>query len=190
MISRHGSRYPTTNSSVYKFGTSLASTIKTSAYNFTGDLSFLNSWSYKLGAEILVPIGRQEQVLAAEESRTKAYLYLDYLIPEYFINTNTVHYTTQIPRFLLALQVKTVLSRVERTFYQDFSACHGVITQLSRLSLSKMASTTALLATTTVIIQIHTSLLAEVTLVLRGKISTYKTQPNVYRRWLEDTTGL
>ena len=66
MIARHGSRYPTTNSSVYKFGTSLASTIKKGTYNFSGDLSFLNSWNYNLGAEILVPIGRREWVFKAE----------------------------------------------------------------------------------------------------------------------------
>ncbi|KAI4254939.1 MAG: hypothetical protein LQ352_002801 [Teloschistes flavicans] len=30
------------------------------AGNFTGALSFLNAWSYKLGSEILVPVGRQE----------------------------------------------------------------------------------------------------------------------------------
>ena len=28
--------------------------------SFTGALSFLNNWSYQLGAEILVPVGRQE----------------------------------------------------------------------------------------------------------------------------------
>lgn len=27
---------------------------------FTGELSFLNDWIYQLGAEILVPIGKQE----------------------------------------------------------------------------------------------------------------------------------
>lgn len=28
--------------------------------NFTGELSFLNAWTYQLGAEILVPVGKQE----------------------------------------------------------------------------------------------------------------------------------
>lgn len=61
VLHRHGSRYPTTGASVVKFGKALASQSKTgTAGNFSGALSFLNSWSYKLGAEILVPVGRQE----------------------------------------------------------------------------------------------------------------------------------
>ncbi|KAL8724074.1 MAG: hypothetical protein Q9181_006998, partial [Wetmoreana brouardii] len=61
VLHRHGSRYPTTGAGAQKFGTALASQIKAgTAGNFTGALSFLNSWSYKLGAEILVPVGRQE----------------------------------------------------------------------------------------------------------------------------------
>ncbi|GAM87896.1 hypothetical protein ANO11243_059240 [Dothideomycetidae sp. 11243] len=44
MLSRHGSRYPTTGSGAFTFG----------------ELTFLNDWTYKLGAEILVPVGKQE----------------------------------------------------------------------------------------------------------------------------------
>ncbi|KAI4186041.1 MAG: hypothetical protein L6R41_003742 [Letrouitia leprolyta] len=82
VLHRHGSRYPTTDAHAVKFGKALASQIKAgTASNFSGALSFLNSWSYKLGyelgpvysrtmhygtmlsfsrAEILVPVGRQE----------------------------------------------------------------------------------------------------------------------------------
>ncbi|KAL9587999.1 MAG: hypothetical protein Q9203_003182 [Teloschistes exilis] len=61
VLHRHGSRYPTSGSGVSKFGVALASQVKAgTAGNFTGALSFLNSWSYKLGSEILVPVGRQE----------------------------------------------------------------------------------------------------------------------------------
>ena len=60
MIHRHGSRYPTTDSNVVTFGRGLAEIISKGNTNFTGDLSFVNSWSYGLGAEILVPVGRQE----------------------------------------------------------------------------------------------------------------------------------
>ncbi|KAI4250514.1 MAG: hypothetical protein L6R40_000113 [Gallowayella cf. fulva] len=61
VLHRHGSRYPTTGAGAQKFGTALASQIKGgTAANFTGALAFLNSWTYKLGAEILVPVGRQE----------------------------------------------------------------------------------------------------------------------------------
>lgn len=63
MLSRHGSRYPTTGSGA----PSLAEKILnyTTGVNgqkppFTGHLKFLNSWTYKLGAEILVPVGKQE----------------------------------------------------------------------------------------------------------------------------------
>lgn len=58
MLSRHGSRYPTTGSGASTFGTKHANLTGTA--NYTGELSFLNTWSYKLGAEILVPVGKQE----------------------------------------------------------------------------------------------------------------------------------
>lgn len=58
MLSRHGARYPTSRSGVPNLGEKLqnaSSTLKAS-----GDLEFLNTWTYKLGGEILVPIGKQE----------------------------------------------------------------------------------------------------------------------------------
>ncbi|KAL9127938.1 MAG: hypothetical protein Q9217_003274 [Psora testacea] len=60
VLHRHGSRYPTTGAPVEKFGKALAQFVDGSETNFTGALSFINSWSYGLGAEILVPVGRQE----------------------------------------------------------------------------------------------------------------------------------
>jgi hypothetical protein len=57
MLSRHGSRYPTTGSGAHQFG--LKHKNMTDA-KYTGELSFLNDWIYQLGAEILVPIGKQE----------------------------------------------------------------------------------------------------------------------------------
>ncbi|KAL8792347.1 MAG: hypothetical protein Q9195_005050 [Heterodermia aff. obscurata] len=59
-LHRHGSRYPTTNASAEKFGKTLTGLIHAGTVNFTGALSFLNTWSYQLGDEILVPVGRQE----------------------------------------------------------------------------------------------------------------------------------
>jgi len=62
MLSRHGSRYPTKGSGVED----LAAKIKNYTtgvlgdVTFTGDLSFLNNWDYKLGQEILVPVGKEE----------------------------------------------------------------------------------------------------------------------------------
>lgn len=58
MLSRHGSRYPTTGTNVEAFGKRIAEAA--GKYRATGSLSFLNDWKYQLGAEILVPRGRQE----------------------------------------------------------------------------------------------------------------------------------
>src|SRR3979411_2778405 len=57
MLSRHGSRYPTSGSNVYEFGRRIADTSGT--FNATGLLSFLNNWKYELGLETLVPRGRK-----------------------------------------------------------------------------------------------------------------------------------
>ncbi|KAK4962330.1 hypothetical protein LTR66_012699 [Elasticomyces elasticus] len=58
MLSRHGARYPTIGSGVYDFGQKVKNL--TGMFNATGQLDFLNTWRYKLGAEILVPVGKQE----------------------------------------------------------------------------------------------------------------------------------
>lgn len=62
MLSRHGSRYPTTGSGATQLGAKIHNytTGVLGDVTFTGNLSFLNSWTYKLGAEILVPVGKQE----------------------------------------------------------------------------------------------------------------------------------
>lgn len=57
MLSRHGARYPTSNSNVYQFGKRIAGADGLKA---SGPLAFLNSWEYQLGQEILVQRGRQE----------------------------------------------------------------------------------------------------------------------------------
>lgn len=58
MLSRHGARYPTLGSQVELFGQRLAAAAAT--FKASGALKFLNDWKYELGAEILVPKGRQE----------------------------------------------------------------------------------------------------------------------------------
>ncbi|KPI34836.1 3-phytase A [Cyphellophora attinorum] len=60
LLSRHGSRYPTGDSSVSSFGSKLHNITSNGTASWSGELSFLNSWTYKMGAEILVPKGRQE----------------------------------------------------------------------------------------------------------------------------------
>lgn len=62
MLSRHGSRYPTsgTGSNVMQFGRRIAEAKAETGFKATGPLAFLNEWEYRLGYEILVPKGRQE----------------------------------------------------------------------------------------------------------------------------------
>ncbi|KAI9726363.1 MAG: hypothetical protein M1828_001637 [Chrysothrix sp. TS-e1954] len=55
MLSRHGSRYPTSQPSIAGKLVNNTGKFKTS-----GKLAFLNTWTYKLGAQILVPVGKQE----------------------------------------------------------------------------------------------------------------------------------
>ncbi|GAA5966946.1 hypothetical protein JCM21900_004293 [Sporobolomyces salmonicolor] len=56
---RHGARYPTTGAAPSAFAEKLhnASLV---GFNATGQLEFLNNWSYKLGAELLTPFGRKQ----------------------------------------------------------------------------------------------------------------------------------
>ncbi|PFH55787.1 hypothetical protein XA68_17619 [Ophiocordyceps unilateralis] len=58
MLSRHGSRYPTTGSKVERFARRIANV--SADFKPKGSLAFLQHWKYQLGAEILVPNGRQE----------------------------------------------------------------------------------------------------------------------------------
>ncbi|TKA64876.1 hypothetical protein B0A55_09727, partial [Friedmanniomyces simplex] len=64
MLSRHGSRYPTTGSGATQLVQKILNhTTGVAGYTpvtFTGNLSFLNTFTNKLGAEILVPVGHQE----------------------------------------------------------------------------------------------------------------------------------
>ncbi|KAL5614367.1 hypothetical protein BROUX41_004473 [Berkeleyomyces rouxiae] len=70
MLSRHGSRYPTTGSEVALFGERVANASE--SLRASGELAFLNGWKYALGAEILVPKGRQELF---ESGVLHAYMY-------------------------------------------------------------------------------------------------------------------
>ncbi|KAJ6079145.1 hypothetical protein N7467_008898 [Penicillium canescens] len=59
MLQRHGSRYPSSSEGLDAWGAGIQKAIANGAV-FKGELEFLNDWSYQLGKEILVPIGRQE----------------------------------------------------------------------------------------------------------------------------------
>ncbi|KAF9533657.1 phytase [Crepidotus variabilis] len=60
-LHRHGARYPTAWADYggpANFGTKLHKAPET--WNASGPLEFLNSWTYKLGEELLTPFGRQQ----------------------------------------------------------------------------------------------------------------------------------
>ncbi|KAH8717222.1 3-phytase A [Beauveria bassiana] len=58
MLSRHGSRYPTSGSDVVRFGKKVDD--RREKATFKGALAFIQDWKYDLGHDILVPKGRQE----------------------------------------------------------------------------------------------------------------------------------
>ena len=60
LLSRHGARFPTADKSA-KYNSTI-SKIKSSATNFTGPYSFLDTYIYDLGAEDLTVLGQQELV--------------------------------------------------------------------------------------------------------------------------------
>ncbi|KAJ6119449.1 hypothetical protein N7523_003729 [Penicillium sp. IBT 18751x] len=59
LLQRHGSRYPSATEAQGTWGEKITNATKAGTV-FTGELAFLNDWSYQLGEELLVPTGRQE----------------------------------------------------------------------------------------------------------------------------------
>ncbi|PPQ76281.1 hypothetical protein CVT24_009813 [Panaeolus cyanescens] len=60
LIHRHGARYPTGDSGTTQFATKIHQVAKEGKFSALGDLSFLNTWTYKLGEAILTPFGRSQ----------------------------------------------------------------------------------------------------------------------------------
>ncbi len=63
ILQRHGSRYPTDGEKPSRFAAAIAaaaSNATSGGFSATGALAFLESWTYKLGAEILTHFGRQQ----------------------------------------------------------------------------------------------------------------------------------
>jgi hypothetical protein len=58
MLHRHGARYPTSSSAALTLAAKLEKS--NGRFDEMQALSFLNTWENKLGAEILVPVGKQE----------------------------------------------------------------------------------------------------------------------------------
>ncbi|KAI0030935.1 phosphoglycerate mutase-like protein [Vararia minispora EC-137] len=60
ILHRHGARYPTSGSAPAAFAAKIQSLANSTGFDATGPLEFLATWEYKLGAEILTPLGRQQ----------------------------------------------------------------------------------------------------------------------------------
>ncbi|GAA6014183.1 hypothetical protein JCM11491_004131 [Sporobolomyces phaffii] len=65
---RHGARYPTTGSAPSAFAAKLHNA-SVAGFSASGNLSFLNDWTYKLGAELLTPFGRQQDFMLGVQAR-------------------------------------------------------------------------------------------------------------------------
>jgi hypothetical protein len=60
LLHRHGARYPTSGSAPASFAATVHAAAANGSFSAKGPLSFLNTWTYKLGAEILTPFGREQ----------------------------------------------------------------------------------------------------------------------------------
>ncbi|KAF2731614.1 phosphoglycerate mutase-like protein [Polyplosphaeria fusca] len=60
MVHRHGSRYPEINGEAAERALGKKITDAKGKYNASGEMSFLSDWRFMLGAEILVPVGKQQ----------------------------------------------------------------------------------------------------------------------------------
>ncbi|THV07666.1 phosphoglycerate mutase-like protein [Dendrothele bispora CBS 962.96] len=60
LIHRHGARYPTSGAGPATFAAEIHAAATGPSFNATGPLEFMNTWTYKLGAEILTPFGREQ----------------------------------------------------------------------------------------------------------------------------------
>ncbi|KAG1784075.1 histidine phosphatase superfamily [Suillus placidus] len=58
LLMRHGARYPTSGSGASHFASKIHAAASKEGFSATGHLEFLATWTYKLGAEILTPYGR------------------------------------------------------------------------------------------------------------------------------------
>ncbi|KAK8119933.1 phosphoglycerate mutase-like protein [Apiospora kogelbergensis] len=68
LLYRHGARYPTSDAAPAQFAAKIANATK-KGFETKGDLSFLSTWTYKLGAELLTPFGRSQEFLLGLEHR-------------------------------------------------------------------------------------------------------------------------
>ncbi|KAI0777494.1 phosphoglycerate mutase-like protein [Trametes elegans] len=60
LLHRHGARYPTSGGDTTDFAEKVHAAANSTGFTASGPLEFLNTWTYKLGSEILTPYGRQQ----------------------------------------------------------------------------------------------------------------------------------
>lgn len=60
LVHRHGARYPTSDAAPATFAAQLHLAATTTGFSASGPLRFLNTWTYRLGGEILTPFGRSQ----------------------------------------------------------------------------------------------------------------------------------
>ncbi|TFK56976.1 phosphoglycerate mutase-like protein [Heliocybe sulcata] len=60
LLHRHGARYPTSGGGPAGFADKLQNATIGGGFTASGSLEFLNAWTYKLGAELLTPFGREQ----------------------------------------------------------------------------------------------------------------------------------
>lgn len=63
LLYRHGARYPTSGAAPSTFAQKLHNATLNGTVAFSGELSFLSNWTYKLGAELLTPFGRSQNFM-------------------------------------------------------------------------------------------------------------------------------
>lgn len=71
LLYRHGARYPTSGAPPSTFAAALHNATQASGGGLkaSGDLEFLNDWTYKLGAELLTPFGRLQNFELGVQAR-------------------------------------------------------------------------------------------------------------------------
>ncbi|BGP43558.1 hypothetical protein JCM10449v2_007599 [Rhodotorula kratochvilovae] len=68
LLHRHGARYPTSGAGTEAFARDV---VGAPGFKASGNMSFLNDWKYRLGAEILTPFGREQLFNLGVSFRTK-----------------------------------------------------------------------------------------------------------------------
>ena len=67
ILHRHGARYPTSGSGPAAFAAKIhAAANNDTGFSAIGPLAFLDTWTYKLGAEVLTPLGRQQLCVSSQ----------------------------------------------------------------------------------------------------------------------------